>query len=223
MGFTSNPNGAILRFGFACLPGQACANQDPISLFDLARKEKRFLDSKEKRAAKRVQQRAIQELVRADIEHCTYLVQSPCRIAAPSAVLPETMIPDCVCRGGYHPPEMRIAPAGRTPHQSADWFAMTCIYFVIRVPASRGIGRGETPVRSALSVSGMRGSKPRLTALAATPVPPLGSPPLRGVQRTLPLVAFLEVSIKQSPRSDFRTGRLPFLLSYDARLAYQLE
>ncbi len=47
--------------------------------------------------------------------------------------------------------------------------------------------RTEVP----LSVSGMRGSKPRLTALAATLVAPLGSPPLRGVQRTLPLVAFL--------------------------------
>ena len=42
-----------------------------------------------------------------------------------------------------------------------------------------------------LSVSGVRGSKPRLTALAATLVAPLGSPTLRGVQRTLPLVAFL--------------------------------
>ena len=186
-------------------------------------KRETVLGLQREKGRQRGQQRAIQKLVRADIEHCTYLVQSPCRIAKPSAALPETMIPDCVCRGGYHPPEMRIAPAGRTPHQSADWFAMTCIYFAVRVPASRGIGRGETPVRSALSVSGMRGSKPRLTALAATPVPPLGSPPLRGVQRTLPLVAFLEVSIKQSPRSDFRTGRLPFLLSYDARLAYQLE
>ena len=47
--------------------------------------------------------------------------------------------------------------------------------------------RTEVP----LSVSGMRGSKPHLTALAATLVAPLGSPSLRGVQRTLPLVAFL--------------------------------
>ena len=38
----------------------------------------------------------------------------------------------------------------------------------------------------------MRGIKPRLTALAATLVTPLDSPPFRGVQRTLPLVAFLE-------------------------------
>ena len=59
----------------------------------------------------------------------------------------------------------------------------------------RAAGRGGEKSRSEvrLSVSGMRGSKPRLTALAATPVPPLDSPPLRGVQRTLPLVAFLEV------------------------------
>jgi len=59
----------------------------------------------------------------------------------------------------------------------------------------RAAGRGGEKSRSEvrLSVSGMRGSKPRLTALAATPVPPLDSPPSSGVQRTLPLVAFLEV------------------------------
>ena len=58
---------------------------------------------------------------------------------------------------------------------------------------SRAAGRGGGSSRSevCLSVSGMRGSRPRLTALAATLVFPLDSPLLRGVQRTLPLVAFL--------------------------------
>ena len=57
----------------------------------------------------------------------------------------------------------------------------------------RAAGRGGEKSRSEvrLSVSGMRGSRPRLAALATTLVFPLDSPLLRGVQRTLPLVAFL--------------------------------
>ena len=50
---------------------------------------------------------------------------------------------------------------------------------------------GKAPSEEPLSVSEMRAHRPRLTALAATLVAPLGSPSLRGVQRTLPLVAFL--------------------------------
>ena len=57
----------------------------------------------------------------------------------------------------------------------------------------RAAGRGGVESRSEvrLSVSETRVPRPRLTVLAATPVAPLGSPPLRGVQRTRPLVAFL--------------------------------
>ena len=36
-------------------------------------------------------------------------VQGPCPLTQPSAALSETRIPDCACRSGYHPPEMRIA------------------------------------------------------------------------------------------------------------------
>ena len=50
---------------------------------------------------------------------------------------------------------------------------------------------GKAPSEEPLSVSEMRAHRPRLTALAATLVPPLDSPLLCGVQRTLPLVAFL--------------------------------
>ena len=62
-----------------------------------------------------------------------------------------------------------------------------------RVKANRAACRSGVKSRSEvrLSVSGLRGSRPRLTALAATLASPLGSPTLRGVQRTLPLVAFL--------------------------------
>ena len=52
-----------------------------------------------------------------------------------------------------------------------------------------GVVKSRSEVR--LSGSEMRAHRPRLTALAATLVPPLDSPSLRGVQRTLPLVAFL--------------------------------
>ena len=79
---------------------------------------------------------------------------------------------------------VRMLPARRV------CFAMTWVLLFL---VARAAGRGEVNPLSEvqLSVSGMRGSKPRLTALAATLVAPLGSPLLRGVQRTLPLVAFL--------------------------------
>ena len=59
----------------------------------------------------------------------------------------------------------------------------------------RAAGKGGVKSRSEgrLSGSETRAHRPRLTALAATLVAPLGSPLLRRVQRKPPLVAFLEV------------------------------
>ena len=60
-----------------------------------------------------------------------------------------------------------------------------------RRPRAAGWGGKKSLSEVPWSVSDMRAHRPRLTALAATLVPPVDSPPLRGVQRTLPLVAFL--------------------------------
>ena len=123
----------------------------PISLFGLARKEKRFLDSKEQRApnAGNIVQRVSLYARTSNLVQIRYKVHA----------------------GSRHRPQCCL---DRRPRA-----------------AGRGGEKSRSEVR--LSVSGMRGSKPRLSALAATPVPPLDSPPSSGVQRTLPLVAFLEV------------------------------
>ena len=94
---------------------------------------------------------------------------------------------DCPCRGG------RLGRPRRNglPRQCEHWLAMTCYFGLFLLPRAAGWGGMKSRSEVPLSVSGMRGSRPRLTALAATLVPPLGSPPSSGVQRTLPLVAFL--------------------------------
>ena len=68
--------------------------------------------------------------------------------------------------------------------------------------ASRVQERGVAPVRSTMERQRNAGDDPRLTALAATPAAPLGSPILRGVQRSLPLVAFLGVQEPFFPRRE---------------------
>ena len=62
----------------------------------------------EEEGAERGQHRTKREIIRADNEPCASLVQSPCRLASPSAVLPWMKTSDYTCRGGRpRPPEKR--------------------------------------------------------------------------------------------------------------------
>ena len=73
----------------------------------------------------------------------------------------------------------------------AEWlrFARAAAWVVNRRAAASCVVHSLSEVSG--SGSGMRAQQPRETAIAATYVLHLGSPLLRGVQRTLPLVAFL--------------------------------
>ena len=152
------------------------------------------------------------KMVRADIEHRASLVRRPCRIAAPSAVLPGMKPSGCPCRGGPRgrPRRDGLHPNGVHPFpsrvRSLSRFATAP--FIQREPrkavlASRGKGRGLIPVRSTIE-------RQRYASFQATPHCSSGDP---GSSLRLPLFCvesrghFLWLPFLKSKKRSFPTGK----------------
>ena len=118
---------ALFSIGFflliTCLQNTTCAMR-PLSFFRLAERKIAPRPVEERKGAKRGQRCAKCEIVRADIEPCASLVQGPCRIATPSAVLPGSQTASRGCMRGEGSvrrtiERQRNAGAPPTPHCSS--------------------------------------------------------------------------------------------------------